>query len=290
MADESWLHKTAKIFQGKMPPKEPELPLYGEMVSSLKPCGFDPETGKPIRTSDFQPHRKPAIESDEEKEKRWKKEYQEWVSRNRNLLQKFLEIADRKVSVLDEYGDESWHVVPREIHTFLLKIVRADRLDSAERNLKEALRKDDYSKVRAYYKVWASLLEDEFRKFHRNRASQTNTTEFTSLSGTDFEVYLGRLLKQNGFGDIRGTPATGDQGPDIIAKKDDKTIVIQAKRYQGSVGNKAVQEVVAAVKFYRADEGWVITSGTFTPSAKSLAQANNVKLIDGYALRKACFD
>jgi hypothetical protein len=32
-------------------------------------------------------------------------------------------------------------------------------------------------------------------------------------------------------------------------------------------------------------EGWVITSGTFTPSARTLAQANGVKLIDGYALR-----
>jgi len=44
--------------------------------------------------------------------------------------------------------------------------------------------------------------------------------------------------------------------------------------------------VVAAVKFYSADEGWVITSGTFTMSAKALAQANQVRLIDGYALRK----
>lgn len=283
MADESWLHKAAKIFQGKVSSKEPEPPLYGEMVSPSKPAWQPPQ-------QHFQPQGKPGIESDEEKEKRWKKEHQEWVSRNRSLLQKFLEIADRKVSVLDEYGDESWHVLPREIHTFLLKIVRAERLDSVERNLKEALRKNDYSKVFGCYKVWASLFEGEFRKFHQNRASQANTTEFMNLSGTDFEVYLSRLLKQNGFEDIRGTATTGDQGADLIAKKDDKTIVIQAKRYQGSVGNKAVQEVVAAVKFYRADEGWVITSGTFTSSAKSLAQANSVKLIDGHALRKACFD
>jgi HJR/Mrr/RecB family endonuclease len=42
---------------------------------------------------------------------------------------------------------------------------------------------------------------------------------------------------------------------------------------------------VAAVKFYSADEAWVITIGTFTASAKALAQANNVKLVDGYGLR-----
>jgi HJR/Mrr/RecB family endonuclease len=70
-------------------------------------------------------------------------------------------------------------------------------------------------------------------------------------------------LKQNGFGNIRGTAATADQGADLIATKANRTIVIQAKRYRGAVGNKAVQEAAAAVKFYSADEGWVITSGTF---------------------------
>lgn len=284
MADESWLRKTAKGLFDKV---SPSPPLYGEMVPPSKPLQ---DAQRPLHIFHDIGQAERKSEWDQQAGLRWKKEYQEWVSRNRSLLQKFLEIADRKVSVLDEYGDESWHVLPREIHTFLLKIVRAERLDSAERNLKEALRKDDYSKVLGYYKLWASLLEEEFRKFHQNRASQTNTTEFTSLSGTDFEVYLSRLLKQNGFEDIRGTPATGDQGADLIARKDNKTIAIQAKRYQGSVGNKAVQEVVAAVKFYHADEGWVITSGTFTSSAKSLAQANNVKLIDGYALRRGRFD
>ena len=88
-----------------------------------------------------------------------------------------------------------------------------------------------------------------------------------------------------GFQDVRGTPITGDQGADLIAKRDGRTIVIQAKRYQGSVGNRAVQEVVGAVSFYGADEGWVITSGSFTPSAKALAQKNGVKLIDGHTLR-----
>ena len=46
-----------------------------------------------------------------------------------------------------------------------------------------------------------------------------------------------------------------------------------------------MQEVVGAVSFYDADEGWVITNSTFTPDAKALAQKNNVTLIDGHALR-----
>jgi restriction system protein len=44
------------------------------------------------------------------------------------------------------------------------------------------------------------------------------------------------------------------------------------KRYTSSVGNSAVQEVVAAVLFYGTNEGCVITNSSFTPSARSLAQ------------------
>lgn len=40
---------------------------------------------------------------------------------------------------------------------------------------------------------------------------------------------------------MRGTPATGDQGADLIAKKDGRTIIVQAKCYQSTVGNKAAK-------------------------------------------------
>ena len=79
---------------------------------------------------------------------------------------------------------------------------------------------------------------------------------------------------------------SGDQGADLIAKKDGRTIIIQAKRYQGTVGNKAVQEVASAVSFYGGDEGWVITNSTFTPSARALAQKTNVRLFEGRDLER----
>lgn len=113
----------------------------------------------------------------------------------------------------------------------------------------------------------------------------TSSTDFDDLSGGEFETRIASILNQHGFLDVVGTPATGDQGADLIAKTNGKTIVIQAKRYQGVVGNKAVQEVVAALHFYGGNEGWVITNSTFSSSAKELAQRSGVMLIDGYALR-----
>ena len=80
---------------------------------------------------------------------------------------------------------------------------------------------------------------------------------------------------------VTATAATGDQGADIIASKAERRVIIQAKRYRGAVGNKAVQEVVRAILFYGGTEGCVVTNSTFTPAARALAQINNIRLIDG---------
>jgi hypothetical protein len=82
-----------------------------------------------------------------------------------------------------------------------------------------------------------------------------------------------------------GTRATGNQGADLIAKRNGIKIAIQAKGYAGPVGNVAAQEIVGALRLYNAEEGWVVTNSTFTKSARSLAQANNARLIDGYDLK-----
>ena len=123
------------------------------------------------------------------------------------------------------------------------------------------------------------MLEDHFREYHQAQAKGSGA-DTASLSGVEFETYIARILKQLGF-DVRGTPVTGDQGADLIAERDGKKVIIQAKRYEGTVGNKAVQEVIGALGFYARDEGWVVTNSTFTASAKALAQKTNIKLIDG---------
>ena len=106
--------------------------------------------------------------------------------------------------------------------------------------------------------------------------SSSDETDFENLTGIEFETYIARLLRSVGY-EVQGTPSTGDQGADLIAKKNGRTVIIQAKRYQGVVGNKTVQEVISAVRFYGGDEGWVVTN----PSAVVLAQKANIKLAGG---------
>ena len=64
----------------------------------------------------------------------------------------------------------------------------------------------------------------------------------------------------------------------MILEKNGRRIIIQAKRYSDKVGNKAVQEVSAAMSFYEADEGWVVTTSDYTSSARELAHKCKVRL------------
>jgi HJR/Mrr/RecB family endonuclease len=203
---------------------------------------------------------------------------------NSDLIGKFFEIAERKVSVIDAYGEENWDALPQEIATCLTKI--AKRNGYAEKKIKEALKSGFFLLFPQEYEWLRKKLDEAYREYHRRQKTKPASSFSTDgLTGKEFETLIGRMLRERGF-DVSGTPATGDQGADLIAKRNGKTIIIQAKCYQGSVGNKAVQEVISALAYYGGDEGWVVTNSFFTPSAKALAQKSNVKLIDGKHLKE----
>ena len=229
-------------------------------------------------------------QANKEKEMALEKECDKLLAENKDVVDKLLEITERKVSILDDYGDENWDALPREIDTCIRKIAQREGLEAECVAWQRGRKKGDLFsmfRIPQRYLRLEQRLPELFREYHqRNKASSSAEAELDNLSGTEFESYVAGILKESGYQDVRGTPTTGDQGADLIAKKDGKSIVIQAKRYQGAVGNKAVQEVMGAVSFYGADEGWVVTNATFTPSAKALAQKSDIKLLDGNALAK----
>jgi hypothetical protein len=44
----------------------------------------------------------------------------------KELLDRFLEITDRKVSVSDDYGDDKWDALPKEVVRLLSKAAKVD--------------------------------------------------------------------------------------------------------------------------------------------------------------------
>ena len=115
--------------------------------------------------------------------------------------------------------------------------------------------------------------------------SRSDFPDVDFMDGIQFEKFLGELFEKMGFG-VTVTKASGDQGTDLIIKKNLDVISVQAKRYSDKVTNKAVQEVVGSLKFYNATKGMVVTTNDFTKSAQELAKSNNVELINREKLDK----
>lgn len=109
--------------------------------------------------------------------------------------------------------------------------------------------------------------------------------EIDHMTGQEFEeILIESILPANGFTKIKGTAYTGDYGVDIIAYKNGMKYAIQCKRFNDSVSNKAIQEVVAGKNHYGCSKSMVITNNYYTKNAKQLAMENGVELIDRNSL------
>ncbi|NOT23968.1 MAG: restriction endonuclease [Nitrospiraceae bacterium] len=101
-----------------------------------------------------------------------------------------------------------------------------------------------------------------------------------NLSGRQFEGFLAKLLADIGFANVQRTALSGDFGGDILAEKDGKTCVIQAKRVGRTVGVRAVQEAHAAKEYYRVNTSMVVANRAFSIRAKELAHRCGCVLVD----------
>lgn len=99
-----------------------------------------------------------------------------------------------------------------------------------------------------------------------------------SMSPHEYEHFCAERLRLAGW-TATVTQASGDQGADIVATRGEQTLVVQCKHYAKPVGNKAVQEIAAAVRHYDADLGVVVATNGFTRSAEQLAATNGVTLL-----------
>ena len=96
--------------------------------------------------------------------------------------------------------------------------------------------------------------------------------------GLDYERYCAERLARAGWRAHR-TPASGDQGADIVADRDGLRLVVQCKRLTKPVGNAAVQEAAAAQRYWAGDRAAVVSNAGFTPAARRLAAATGVLLL-----------
>lgn len=103
-----------------------------------------------------------------------------------------------------------------------------------------------------------------------------------------FENLCLRLLRELGFTNLELTGKPGDGGIDgvgtlVINEVISFDVLLQAKRFKGSVGSSVIRDFRGALSG-RAEKGLIITTGTFTSSAidEAVRQGSTkIDLIDG---------
>jgi restriction system protein len=123
------------------------------------------------------------------------------------------------------------------------------------------------------------LLRYLWHRFTLWRISHFSIHRIDKMTGVEFEEFLRLRFEQLGF-TVEATKASHDYGADLILHKKKTTIAVQVKRYDSSIGVKAVQEVIGSMAYYDADKGLVVTNSVFTRNAEALAEANQVILWD----------
>lgn len=119
---------------------------------------------------------------------------------------------------------------------------------------------------------------EQFEHLLRRKVRKKGQT-LDRMSGIEFEQYLSTFFASCGY-QVTQTPASHDQGADLILTKFGESIVVQAKRQKRPVGTTSIQEVVTAQRVHRTEKARVITSSAFTKPAVTLAQQLGVELWD----------
>ena len=129
---------------------------------------------------------------------------------------------------------------------------------------------------------------DSLYKIVCERIKKVDLFDIDTMGGQEFEIHLKNCFLNWGYS-ARLTPSTNDYGVDILVTVEDYKIAVQAKRYKGSVGISAIQEVLGGKAFYQCSHALVITTGTFTKNAINLAEQVGVTLIDRSQLKSFLF-
>ncbi|HHY76704.1 MAG TPA: restriction endonuclease [Firmicutes bacterium] len=122
------------------------------------------------------------------------------------------------------------------------------------------------------------------RHIEQERDLRLGLTDIDQMDGARFEDWLASFFRARGYR-VETTPRAGDYGVDLILEKNGHKTVVQAKRWKGSVGVTAIQEVYAGKTLYGADAAMVVTNSRFTDDARRLAKSTGVVLWDRNRLR-----
>lgn len=154
---------------------------------------------------------------------------------------------------------------------------------------------------------WMTIEQKERAELERQRAEARKRREFAikrdheerrkkklstmkglkSLTPSQFERAVGKILEVNGYSAVVVSGKPGDLTADILCTDSEgRRVVVQCKRYVDKpVGSKELQSFIGMMRIeHGADRGLYVTTSTYTRPATDLASRHDVELVDGERL------
>jgi restriction system protein len=204
---------------------------------------------------------------------------------------KQLSIKEEQLIYRDDYGDyifDDWFSEQNKFVEKKMSLILFDLTSKANKIFDNTISLDNYKKsfrndIRKYIKddiirSIGLIMDDLISDYHNQKFNNNYSFAYNTDDPILFEKSVAKNFELYGW-TTNETKKTGDQGADVIAEKDGTKIIVQCKLYSRPIGNKAVQEVVAAKNYYKGNLSIVVSNSSYTKSAQQLADSNGVVLI-----------
>jgi Holliday junction DNA helicase RuvB subunit len=125
--------------------------------------------------------------------------------------------------------------------------------------------------------AWAAL---SFLGYARKTENPSDLAQkLNGMDGIEFEDFIAQFFRNNGYA-VEATKATGDHGIDLFARKGQRHVAVQCKRWTKPVGEPVIRDFYGAFLSSGAKFGCIIATSGFTTQASDFAQGKPIKLID----------
>ncbi len=149
-------------------------------------------------------------------------------------------------------------------------MAEAARRASEQRAAEQRARADEQRRA------WEAQEEEERRRV-------STLADLHRLTGPQFEDLIASLFRKDGY-TVRRCGGSWDEGIDLVLVMGQEKDVVQCKRWKNDIGSPVVRDFYGALMHAAARHGFIITTASFSPSARDFARGNPITLVSGAEL------
>lgn len=129
-------------------------------------------------------------------------------------------------------------------------------------------------------------LEAERQQQEAERQRQVKLEQcWISMDGVGFERELGNLFRTMGY-EVGSTPTSGDQGVDLVLRKNGVTTVVQCKAQKARASSPIARELLGSMVAFGAQKAILACTGGFTRGVREFVEGKPIRLLGASTIAK----